>query len=184
MNVRNELTIKIPVNPANAFTTNRSRRSFLKISNQLYDFVKDTLSHEYGINHFDDNKDCHGVSPSRHYFHELIKNSVDSYVLRGQIPGNFLVLKAVVQSKSGKIIVKMKDNGGGFKARPKAEFFAKPQVVFEEKNGKAYMGGARAGLGLFENNLRRLGGRMLLKNRKQEGAAVYMEFTPHPRSSL
>jgi hypothetical protein len=91
--------------------------------------------------------------------------------------GANLIIKAVVQLKNDKVIVKIKNNGIPFAAQPPGSLFQRNQIQYNNKNFIfGLLGGRKMGLKSIEEGLKEIGANIFLKNRKKAGAAVYIEF--------
>lgn len=176
MKQRSELEIVVPVlsEDRKAFLTDYKSKYYHGngITTEMFTFITSELP-KFGVTN---------TNLEEFYFPELIKNAYDSYASRGLKVGENLVLKVVIQEKEGKVIVKVKDNGAGFIGQPKSTYFTKKDIVCAPKSGGGFLGGSQMGLGRFEQDLQKYShGAMYLKNRKEEGATIYMEFKPDPK---
>ncbi|MCW5590148.1 MAG: ATP-binding protein [Legionellales bacterium] len=147
---------------------------FFQISDQFYNFITNNLP-KFGISQ---------VPFSDDYFRELIKNAYDSYALRGLNYGEFLQIKVVISKKdnSDEIVIKVKDNGKGFSTQSQQRYFNRDQILKDKKPRDA-LGGGGFGLNNFLWEVRKKGGIVQFKNRKDKGAAVYIKLTQASLSS-
>ena len=166
------LNLSIPVHTTNVqmFCRRQDNFSTEEVAKDIIKFIKDkVISQEY--------------SPPRFNFHfavtEILGNSYDSYAMKGLVLGQSLLIKVVVTIKDHKLQIKIKDNGQGFANIPKSNTFEMPSQYQNKKIGLNH-GGKQLGLKCIRYLLDQTGDSMELKNRKNEGAAVYLEFDLKP----
>lgn len=173
MNNRKELTLEIPVNSTriDEFCKRNDEFNYSKIAYKIFHF----LDLELPVIYPEFLKSNRQVE--FRCIRELVKNSYDSYALGGLHLNQSLILKVVIQKRKDGVIVKIKDNGSGFLERDGADLFSTTEVICQKKESDSgLLGGQQCGLRLFEKHLNYLGGQLFLKNRKHEGAAIYMVF--------
>lgn len=172
MNNRKELTIKVPIISSEVceFTSRDlvDQYHFLNIADQIFSFIGTHLSNQFEIGDY---------STLRRCFTEIIKNAFDSFAVLPLIPNEFFILKTVIKVNNGNVLINIKDNGSGFIGLPKGKYFDRSQVKYQDKTQKpGYYGGGKIGLRLFESELKKIGSKMILKNRKETGASIQIEL--------
>ncbi len=109
--------------------------------------------------------------------HEILKNALGSITLKNKAkqlgePKEKYQLKIVSVIDEGKLVIKIKDAGVGFLTESKSTFFTVKDVGRRSVKDWQY-GGAGIGLTDFCQEVEHwMGGKLLLKNRKNGGGAV------------
>lgn len=110
------------------------------------------------------------------FLNETVSNAYDSYVSRSTIPTDPLILKIVIKEVRKKVVVKIMDNGVGFKNQDRGVLFTRADIREEPKDKNKFIGGLGRGLVNLETSLERVNGMLFFKNRKATGASVYLCF--------
>lgn len=118
------------------------------------------------------------------HLHELIKNCVDSFIAISEQHNDSFdgKIKVVVSTNDNTFTFKIKDNGKGFNSIPKQEMRNTNKDTIEQlrsledKNPNIYLGGQKLGLFNLSKEIQNKNGVMLIKNRKDKGASVILEF--------
>lgn len=164
--------ISIPARPdVHDFLKQRGEFHFIPVADKIYRWTKEAAT-RMGTRSFQK------IQP--HIFEEIISNSYDAYASANSGEPS-LDLMVVVQRKRGldgkdKIIIKIKDNGTGFKNRPKGEKFQFAATDILEKPADCSIGGMGIGLKHFIREVGQAGGSVAIKNRKNHGCAIYLTF--------
>ena len=182
LSFKEELIIRIPVTSEDvaAFTKPKlGEYSSTETARKIFTFIHASLARHF----------VEGISFTENQVRELVRNSYDAYAAAGLKKGEHLELKVVIGKKieDDYIVIKIKDNGTGFKSQPKSHFFTRELPVTgvhdanhefaDKKNGK-YLGGVQRGLYSLAEKAKKLkGASFKLKNRKEKGCTVYSIFS-------
>ncbi len=165
---RNELLIQIPVlslEPKEFTLDRKDEFNFLIITEKIYLFLQSEHM-KLGI----PNKMVDMANLC-----EIVKNAYDAYVSNGLKLNEFLKLKVVIKKENNMITIKLKDNGTGFEGYSKGEPIDLAKINYQMKTNKVF-GGKKIGIGMFSEKVRDLNGSLTLKNRKEQGASISVEF--------
>jgi K+-sensing histidine kinase KdpD len=110
------------------------------------------------------------------FLSELVSNAYDSFNTLDGNPEENLVLKIVIKEKTGNLWIKIMDNGAGFQNQAKGNYFSRKDVVPEIKDPAKHIGGSKIGLDSLERSLKEMNGILFFKNRKEQGASVYLQI--------
>jgi hypothetical protein len=115
-------------------------------------------------------------------FSEVIYNAYDAFSRKALVLNDELIIQVKVFLTQTDIVIEVKDNGGGFKNKPKAVAFTVDKLPHENKQMGMYNGGSGHGLMDFRNMLFENGGQLFFANRRSaspEGAMVDIHL-PYP----
>ena len=115
-------------------------------------------------------------------FSEIIYNAYDAFSRKALALDDELIIQVKVFLTPEDIVIEVKDNGGGFKDKPKAVAFTVDKLLQENKQKSKYNGGSGHGLIDFRNMLFENGGQLFFSNRRSaspDGAIVDIHL-PYP----
>lgn len=115
-------------------------------------------------------------SSTKRFLSELVCNAYDSFNklnLSQEIP---LILKVVIKEKSGDLWIKVMDNGAGFQNKDKSQYFSRKDFIPEDKEPSKNIGSSKIGLKYLETSVMEMRGNLFFKNRKAQGASVYLQL--------
>lgn len=173
--IKLEYTITIPA--AEFKTDYRNTKSFISsyrnVAGKLFNWMKNKLNEQQ-------------IKINEHLqicFDEVIRNAYDAFIEKAEHED--LILKMIIkQINDNSLLVKLSDNGKGFINHEKSVEFMRNSIENPHKDKTFYLGGDFIGLNLLENILSKNHATLYFKNRKNEGASVYMKFPMKEKENI